>query len=153
MIKWPGKIKGGQMISEPAMSIDLLPTFVEAAGGTIKPEEEIDGVSLLGRAEGKEDDSLSGRTLYWKFLKQWAIRRGEWKLVVGKQSVHKTGEASWVLGGPDSDKPQLFNLKSDVAEQKDVSQEHPEIVKELTESYKKWEGRHGEWGHGEPGKY
>ncbi|HZZ43420.1 MAG TPA: sulfatase-like hydrolase/transferase [Tepidisphaeraceae bacterium] len=153
MIKWPGKIKGGQMISEPAMSIDLLPTFVEAAGGTIKPEEEIDGVSLLGRAEGKEDDSLSGRTLYWKFLKQWAIRRGEWKLVVGKQSVHKTVEASWVLGGPDSDKPQLFNLKSDVAEQKDVSQEHPEIVKELTESYKKWEGRHGEWGHGEPGKY
>lgn len=153
MIKWPGKVKPGQTIDDPAISLDLLPTLVEAAGGAIKPEEQVDGVSLLPRVQGIEDESLSGRTLYWKFLKQWAVRRGDWKLVAASQPEGKHGTVSWLLRGPVSKQPQLFNLKDDPAEQKDVSKDHPEIVKELTDSYRTWESCHGEWGYGEPGKY
>jgi arylsulfatase A-like enzyme len=152
MVKWPGKIRPGRTIEDPVIALDLLPTFVEAAGGTIKPEEQIDGVSLLPRARGVGDESLSGRTLYWKFQKQWAIRRGEWKLVVARQP--KTRHVvKWLIHGPTSDGPQLFNLKDDPAEQKDLSQGHPEIVKDLSNAFKVWESHHGEWGYGEPGKY
>lgn len=153
ILKWPGKIKPGLTISDPAISLDLLPTLVSAAGSSVKPDEQVDGVNLLTRASGKSDPSLVDRTLYWKFIDQWAIRRGDWKLVQGKQSKHPHGEDSWILQGPISNKPQLFNLKEDLAEQKDVSAEHPDIVKDLTDRYKEWESHHGEWGYGETGKY
>lgn len=153
ILKWPGKVKPGQTIDDPAISLDLLPTFVEAAGGQIKPAEQIDGVSLLPRVEDRDDESLSGRTLYWKFQKQWAVRRGDWKLVHARQAEGKHGTVSWLLRGPVSKEPQLFNLKTDPAEQHDLAGDHPEIVKALTDSYKQWEAHHGEWGYGEPGKY
>lgn len=153
IIKWPGKVKPGQVINDPAISLDLLPTAVQAAGDVIKPEESIDGLSLLPRIEDSQDEYLSGRTLYWKFLKQWAVRRDDWKLVVATQPRGKHGDASWLLKGPVSDQPQLFNLKDDPSEQKDLSKDHPEIVKELHDSYQTWESHHGEWGYGEPGKY
>ncbi len=151
MVKWPGKIKTGQTIEDPAISLDLLPTFVEAAGGAIKPEEQIDGVSLLPRVQGVSDESLSGRTLYWKFIKQWAIRRGDWKLVVANQPKGK--HVAWLITGPTSKEPQLFNLKEDPAEQKDLSKDHPEVVKELMDAYQSWDSHNGEWGAGEPAKY
>jgi arylsulfatase A-like enzyme len=152
MVKWAGKIKPRQTIEDPAIALDLLPTFVEAAGGTIKPEEQIDGTSLLPRAQDISDEMLSGRTLFWKFQKQWAVRRGDWKLVVANQPKPKKS-ASWLINGPMSDEPQLFNLKEDPAEQKDLAKDRPEIVKDLTDAYKTWESHHGEWGYGEPGKY
>jgi arylsulfatase A-like enzyme len=155
LMKWPAKIKPAQTLAEPVISLDLLPTFVEAAGGAIKPEDQIDGVSLLPRTTDAADRQRAERTLYWKHLKQWGVRRGDWKLVLATQPSHKEkgGNASWLLQGPVSDAPQLFNLKSDPAEQTDLSTAHPEIVKELTETYRTWESRHGEWGHGESGKY
>ena len=72
--------------------------------------------------------------------------------VVANQPKPKNS-ASWLINGPTCDGPQLFNLKEDPAEQKDLAKDHPEIVKDLTDAYKAWESHHGEWGYGEPGKY
>ena len=83
MVKWPGKIKPGQTIDDPAIGIDLLPTFVEAAGGTIKPEEQIDGVSLLPRVQGIGDESLSGRRAVLEVpqaMGRFAVASGNWSL-------------------------------------------------------------------------
>ncbi len=51
--RWPGKIKPGSV--NPAMIeyVDILPTFVEAAGG--KPDPSIDGQSLLPVFAGKQE--------------------------------------------------------------------------------------------------
>lgn len=151
VLKWPGHIKEGQTLNDPAITLDLLPTLVDAAGGTVKADEQLDGVSLLPRVT--VDQSLPDRTFYWKFLQQWAVRHGDWKLVVANQPKAKAAHASWLLLGPVSKDPQLFNLKDDPSEQKDVAKDHPEIVKDLTARYKQWESHHGEWGYGEPGKY
>ena len=64
IVRWPGKVKEGSATRAMVSLIDLLPTFIEAAGGT--PPEGIDGRSflpvLLGKAEGHRDRTFAAHT-------------------------------------------------------------------------------------------
>jgi arylsulfatase A-like enzyme len=73
---------------------------------------------LIGKKAGKPHE-----VLYWRFGEQWAIRKGDWKLVASE---------------PDGKEPRLFNLKEDIGEAKDQSAAHPEKVKELRTDWKAW---------------
>ena len=56
------------------------------------------------------------RTFYWRTPGQMAIRKGDWKLVVGLGEDHKT---------------ELFNLKKDPLEKENLAEQYPEKVKRL----------------------
>ena len=62
------------------------------------------------------------RNLFWRRGKEWAVRRGPWKLVGGNES-----------------EIMLFNLEDDISEQKDLAKQRPEIVEKLLSAYKDWE--------------
>jgi len=113
---WPGRIKPGTT-NETAMTMDIFPTYAELAGATAP--EDVDGTTLTSLlCEGKR---LPKRDLFWRAGKDYAVRRGPWKLVgVGR-------------------KVQLFNLDDDIGEQQDVSAQHPTLVKDLLASLKAWE--------------
>jgi len=145
IISWPAKIKAKETIDEPVSSLDLLPTFAAAAGAS-PTGASIDGTNLLPRLTSDAPSTdLANRVLYWKFQKQWAIRRGDWKLVrANPVPNHPGGNDSWIKGGPRSSEPQLFNLKDDVAEQHDLAANHPDLMNELQTLYQKWEATHGE---------
>ncbi len=49
VIKWPGVVKPGSVYDKPVWSLDLLPTFVKAAGGTIAPSRLISPPQYSGR--------------------------------------------------------------------------------------------------------
>ena len=53
LVRWPGRVEGGRSTDAMVSLVDLLPTFVEAAGG--RPPEGIDGRSLLGLLEGRAE--------------------------------------------------------------------------------------------------
>jgi arylsulfatase A-like enzyme len=55
IVRWPGKVKPAEVAGSAAMVslIDLLPTFVEAAGAA--PPKDLDGRSFLGVLQGKTD--------------------------------------------------------------------------------------------------
>lgn len=120
--KWPGKIPAGKDYTNPIIQLDILPTILAAVGAKIKPSKPLDGVNLLpylsGENAGKPHD-----TLYWKFGQQWAIRKGDWKLLVAR-------------GG--SMMPELYNLADDIGEKKDLASEKPELVASLQADYKVW---------------
>jgi arylsulfatase A-like enzyme len=122
LVQWKGKIPAGKTFEDPVIQLDLLPTAVAAAGGKIDPAWKLDGVNLLpyltGTAKGKPHD-----TLYWRFGEQWAIRKGDWKLVVSRI---------------DGSTPRLFNLAEDIGEAKDLTTARPEKVKELTDAWQAW---------------
>ena len=63
-------------------------------------------------------------TLFWRFGDQWAVRRGDFKLVAsavdGVQNV------------------KLYNLKDDIGESKDLSATMPDKAKELKAEWDKW---------------
>jgi arylsulfatase A-like enzyme len=121
-MQWKGKLPAGKTYEHPIIQLDLLPTMLAAAGAQVDPEWKLDGVNLLPYLTG-EQSAKPHETLYWRFGEQWAIRHGEWKLVVGR-------------GG--SGQPELYNLAADISEAKNLAGEQPEKVKELQGLYDKW---------------
>ncbi|MEM9252764.1 MAG: sulfatase-like hydrolase/transferase [Planctomycetota bacterium] len=116
IIRWPGKIKAGQVFEDPVSTMDLYPTFAAAAGAQVPETTQLDGVDLLPYLNG-DKDGLDDRTLYWWWYDQGSMRRGPWKMV------------SY------GDQRELFNLKDDVGETTDLAEQHPEVFEEMTRDY------------------
>lgn len=143
---WPGQIKPGTVINEPLHIVDLFPTFVEAAGGSLEQKLPLDGRDILpvlteGKPSPHEDILLNALT-----RNDGAIRKGDWKLIFnGKDGVTdthdlETGEKKSAgkkvrKEKAPSQKTELFNLCDDPSETKDVASEHPEIVRDLRQRY------------------
>jgi arylsulfatase A-like enzyme len=113
--RWPGKIAPGSTTNLAAAFWDFLPTAAELAGG--EPPPGIDGISflptLLGRGGQRQHDFL-----YWEFHEgdsQQAVRMGPWKAVRKRP------------GAP----LEIYDLRSDLCEQHDVSTDHAEIVAKI----------------------
>jgi arylsulfatase A-like enzyme len=121
-VQWKGKLPAGKTYDHPVIQLDLLPTLLAAAGGSADPSWKLDGVNLLPFLTG-QNAAKPHETLYWRFGEQWAVRHGDWKLVVGN-------------GG--SNQPELYNLAADISESKNLAGEQPEKVKELRALYDKW---------------
>ena len=118
---WPNRFKGGTVIDTPIMSIDILPTVLDATQNGKYDPSEFDGKSILPLIEGKSTQHHS--VLYWDswdITRGWAVRRGDWKMKNSKKGV------------------ELFNLKTDPSEKTNVANEHPEIVSSLETLYQAW---------------
>jgi len=117
--RWPGRIRPGQVSDHVWAHWDILPTMAELAGAEIP--EGLDGLSMLPAVLGKP--APRHEFLYWEFFErgfQQAVRTGDWKAV--RLAPDKSIE--------------LYDLKSDVSESKDVAEAHPEVVARI-ETYLK----------------
>ncbi len=135
VFRFPGKIPAGTVSDEPIINLDMYPTFLELTGSK-KPEGYLlDGVSIMSVLTSKGDAKLGRDALYWHFPgylgagpNEWrttpagSIRSGDWKLI----EFFETG------------KLELYNLKDDLSETKDLSKEKPEITKELHDKLVAW---------------
>jgi arylsulfatase A-like enzyme len=118
IVRWPARIKQGQVCDVPAAFWDFLPTTAEIAN--TKSPENIDGISLLPLMTVKPVTNLHA-FLYWEFHErgfQQAARMGDWKAVRLKADSHV----------------ELYDLKSDPGEKKNVAKGHPDVVADM-ESY------------------
>lgn len=127
-MQWKAKIEGGKTYDFPVQNLDVLPTIVAAAGGTIEPEAKLDGVNLIPFLAGKNDARPHDK-LYWRCGQQWAVREGDWKLVVSN-------------GG--SGKPELYDLANDLAESKDLASAEPERTAKLQKLFDAWNAEQAE---------
>jgi arylsulfatase A-like enzyme len=121
-VQWKGKVPAGKVYDYPIQNLDILATSVVAAGGTIDPAWKLDGVDLLPYVTGKIK-ARPHETLYWRFGEQWAIRKGDWKLVVSRF---------------DKNQKRLINLAEDISEANDLMAKFPEKAQELETDWKKW---------------
>jgi arylsulfatase A-like enzyme len=131
-MQWKGTIHVGQTYDFPIQNLDVLPTALTAAGGKVDPAWKLDGVDLIPYVTGT-NKGRPHETLFWRYGPQWAIRKGDWKLVVSQF---------------DELKPRLINLAEDISESNDLSDQNPEKVRELTAVYKAWSEEQHEplWG-------
>ena len=119
--QWKGRFPGGRVLTEPAISLDILPTILAAAGVESPPAGQLDGVNLLPLLEGKTAQ-LEREALYWRFGIQYAVRQGDWKLVKAGQNLP----------------PMLCNLAKDPAETTDLSTQEPDKAKALQALWDQW---------------
>jgi arylsulfatase A-like enzyme len=134
LMQWKGRLPAGKVYHQPVIQLDIQPTALAAAGGSVRKEWQLDGVNLLPYVEGK----TKGRpheTLYWRFGTQWAIRKGDWKLVQAPEEKLLPAVALHEMPvGP----VHLYDLSKDVGESNDLSVKHPEKVQELRDAWQAW---------------
>jgi arylsulfatase A len=116
---WPGKIVAGSKTDQLSISLDVMPTLLEAAGVSAPKERPLDGKSLLPVLV--EGNSLGQRQLVWNGK---AIRDGQWKLIVDGKGAKGVG---------------LYDLASDLGEQTNVAKQHPERTEKLLAALKEWQ--------------
>jgi len=124
---WPGKIAPGSVCDAVAGTIDLLPTFVTLAGGTVPAEPVIDGRDISPLLFGRSKQSPREAHYYFRGWTLEAVRQGPWKLAIAPQPQ--------TMGKGTSDDakltPRLYNLDNEIGEQTNLADQHPEIVAKL----------------------
>ena len=121
VVSWPDKFKGGRKIDVPVISLDVLPTTLDALGVTAPEKNPFDGKSLMPllTEESKEHHPV----LYWNSGEpkgEWAVRQGQWK-------AHGFKE-----------KYSLRNLAQDPSETKDLKAENRDKAQELFKLHETW---------------
>ena len=126
---WPGKIAPGSSSDAIAGTIDLLPTAVALAGGTLPAEPVIDGRDISPLLLGKTTESPRRVHYYFSQYRLEAVRRGPWKLALEPQNETMGRGIEPDAAGRN---PRLYHLDREIGERTNVAAEHPEVVAELT---------------------
>jgi hypothetical protein len=124
---WPGKIAAGSVCDAVAGTIDILPTAVSIAGGTVPAKPVIDGRDLSPLLFGRTRSSQREAHYYFFSYNLQAVRQGPWKLAIAPQRETMGKDA-----GSDAMKtPRLYNLDQEIGEQTNLADRHPDIVAKL----------------------
>lgn len=125
---WPGRIAAGSVCDAVTGTIDLLPTAVALAGGTVPAQPVIDGRDISPLLFGKTTQSPREAHYYFSGYNLQAVRQGPWKLAIAaqKETMGKGAESD-----ADSNKMRLYNLDQEIGEKTNLADQHPEIVANL----------------------
>ncbi|MDH3585392.1 MAG: arylsulfatase, partial [Phycisphaerae bacterium] len=116
LARWPGRIKAGSTSDLVSAHWDMMPTFCELAG--TRPPSDTDGISIVPTLKGQAGQQQH-QYLYWEFTergKSQAVRMGHWKAV--RLNLKKNPDAP----------VQLYDLRSDLGETRDVAADQPQVV-------------------------
>jgi len=118
--RWPGRIKPGTESDHISAFWDVMPTIADITG--VQTPKGIDGVSFAPTLLGQADKQQQHDYLYWEFPSyggQQAVRLGSWK-GVRQNMLRKNNKTPLQI--------ELYNLRNDRAESRDVAAEHPQVV-------------------------
>ena len=139
VVQWKGKLAPGTVYNEPVIQLDILPTALAAAGVTARPDWHLDGVNLLPHLHG-QTASPPHESLYWRLGNQWAIRRGDYKLVQYDEAADHTDVRS-AASAVKVTAPRLYNLAQDISEHHDLAAKNTEQVKDLLSAWQSWDAQ------------
>jgi arylsulfatase A-like enzyme len=128
IVKWPAMVKPSTIAKQYVIIEDFFSTILEMAGlKNYKTAQQLDGESFLPILKNANYTN-NNRALVWHSPNKWtspagpginyfsAIRRGEWKLVYNMRTGRK----------------ELYNLNDDIEESNNLSDIHPDKVKQLS---------------------
>ena len=129
VVCWPGLAKPGSACDEPVSSVDLYPTLLELAGVARPEGQPLDGVSLVPAFRGAP--ALKRPCLFWHFpcyvgraTPASAVREGDFKLIEFFE---------------DGGHVELYNLRADPNEERDLAASQPARAKALTRTLHAWQ--------------
>jgi arylsulfatase A-like enzyme len=132
IIRWPEKIQKGSKRDVTINLTDLMATVADLSGYTLQDNEGEDSYSMVKLLDANQKvDSFREASVYHSINGSFAIRKGDWKLIMAK------GSGGWSSPKPNTEEEeglpdvQLYNLADDIQESTNVYESHPEIVEEL----------------------
>jgi len=128
IVRWPGVTEPGGTCGVPVTSTDFYPTMLEMAGLPLRPDQHADGVSLAPLLRGEA--SIDREAVFWHFPHYHgsrskpggAVRAGDFKLIEFFEG----------------NRLELYNLKEDIGETKNLVDALPEKVRELKALLDTW---------------
>ena len=116
-IRWPAKVAAGSSWDKPVCQTDLLATVAEIVGHDLANDEGEDSVSFLDALTTENQSSPRSPIIHHGVSGRFAIREGEWKLVMESRKK--------------SDKRELYHLAADPSEENDLLAENKAIANDL----------------------
>lgn len=128
IVAWPGVIKANSLCDTPVCSIDFFPTFKEIANVPGEKDPNVDGISIVPLL--KQTGTIQRDALFWHYphysnqggKPSGAIRMGDFKLIEN----YEDGSL------------ELYDLKSDISEQNNLTQKMPQKTLELEGKLDQW---------------
>ncbi len=142
ILRWPGKTPAGKTSDEPLWSLDLLPTLSRVAGAKVPADRPIDGADFLPALSGKKIERKT--PLFWHYYRalgepRVAMREGDWVILAhagplpqGAGAALKAGDLEMIKGAKLSTF-ELYNLRDDISQTKDVAKQEPERLRAMSE--------------------
>lgn len=125
---WPASIKAGLKVDYPVSALDFYPTFAGLAGANIPAGKKLDGKDimpdLLAGRDPNKDQMIFALRYRFGYCDVGA-RQNDWKIT-------RMGNEPW----------QLFNIKNDIGEKKDLSGQFPERLQKMISETEKWSRSH-----------
>ncbi|MCU0788915.1 MAG: sulfatase, partial [Verrucomicrobia bacterium] len=127
LIRWPGAVQPGSVSPEAVISTDFYPTLLEMLGLPLRPQQHVDGISMVAALQG---GTLPERPLFWHYphysnqggKPHGAVRLGNYKLI------------EWY----EDRNVELFDLHADLGEHLDLSEQLPETTAHLRKLLHEW---------------
>lgn len=124
LLRWPGRVAAGAVVTTPLHVVDLYPTLLRLAGARLDQGKDLDGRDLWPSltAEGSAGDrEILHNVTPWS----GALRVGRWKL------VHNGTVPANAVAGPREDRFELFDIEADPGERNDRADAEPELLATL----------------------
>jgi len=118
--RWPGRIEAGAVVGEPFWSPDLLIACAKLSGATLPEDILFDGKDPLPLLTGGAPSPHE--SFYFEYRRHAALRKGDWKI------VREHPNRPW----------QLFHLKSDQQESRNLAEDRPDKVHALNRAFATW---------------
>lgn len=137
LARWPKKVKAGSSCEQLTCHTDLMATCADIVDAILPDNAGEDSVSMLSALLGKDKAPLREAVVHHSINGSFSIRQGKWKLELcpgsGGWSDPRPGKATKGL-------PliQLYDMKADIRETKNLQAEQPEVVQRLTTLLKKY---------------
>ena len=128
LVRWPGRIPAGRINDEVCTTMDLLPTLAALAGSSL-PRRPIDGHDIRPLLFGEERAASPWDEpgfCYYRMEQLQAVRSGPWKLYLPLEKKFITNGRKTAPSNAE-----LFDVRSDFGETREVSAEHREVVQRL----------------------
>lgn len=120
IISYPEKYRAGTVYKKPVIALDILPTFIELAGGVITEKDNIHGVDLTPFISGI-NNNIPHEYLMWNLQGFSAIRYGDMKMVNMPDKL-----------------PMLYNLLEDISEKNNLADKEKKMADKMIEKLGMW---------------
>lgn len=139
VVRWPGVVKPGSETNTPVMGIDLYPTFCDLAETDLPKAYTLDGLTFGDVLRSSGAKTMPERDLFWHFPAYAAAPHGpkrlDWRST--PQSAIRSGDFKLIHFYHD-DTMELYDVRGDMSESRELSAEMPEKVAELRARLDAW---------------
>lgn len=128
LVRWPAVVEPETVCSVPVTSTDFYPTFLEAAGVNLIPDQHVDGVSIVPLLKG--NSQLARDAIFWHYphysnqggTPGSSVRLGDYKFVEFFEE----------------NRMELYNLREDLGEEHNLAPDNPELAQEMKDLLSGW---------------